>query len=240
MQIKNLERLSKSEIEKRAQSVLKHFNERYFEYCRPTNIGYIIRNLSDKKHLAYDEDSNLGYDSNTSKILGCYIPSKKMILIDLNLKSAIAKMHFVQAHELAHFVLHRKILQINESKDAIYDTENAFLGKRQLNSDYDFMEWQANYFASAILLPESILRSKVIAIREEIGVKWRGTVYVDDQACTREDYFQTIKNLSEYFQVSKMEVEIRLRGLDLITDNRKSKNTAVAISALIKNFTFLD
>ena len=95
------------------------------------------------------------------------------------------------------------------------------------------MEWQANYFASSILLPRSMLLYKLIEVRKDLGLAWRGTVYVDDQRCTGDDYRQTLIVLAEYFQVSKSVIEIRLHELSLITDNRTKKYGVRSISNLV-------
>lgn len=76
----------------------------------------IIDKLRCQKYLEYDESANLGFSVDSSRILGGYVPSKNTILIDKSLFCLPSELHFVQAHELGHFVLHRKVLLAEESK----------------------------------------------------------------------------------------------------------------------------
>ena len=227
MKIGNLKRLNKQEIEDISVKVLTHFNENYFTKITPTPLKDVVNNLFEKKYLNFEELS-LGFASDNSKILGCYVPSKRLILIDSALKSIPSKYHFVLGHELGHFVLHRSIIIPENEEDIIQDSENKIFSKRrQLLTDLDFMEWQANYFASVMLLPIDIFYNELLNVRKELGLPWRGRIYVDNQKCTRTDYYNTLNILSDYFKVSQTVVEIRLKELKLLEDNRKDNAKSV-------------
>lgn len=222
MKITNLPRLSKGEIESTSIKVLHHFNPNYFERITPTPLFRIIDNLVSAKYLEYDDSSRLGFAHDNSQILGCYLPLKKKIMVNSNLKQDSPKMKFVVAHELGHFVLHRNLVLDDTNSTSLIDSEGEILfAKKKLVTPNDFMEWQANYFASVILLPKDTLIAKLAMVREELGLRWRERIFLDDQRCNIQDYFATLSQLQEFFGVSKTVIEIRLTELKLVDDRRR-------------------
>ncbi len=238
MKVEGLKRLSKEEVNAISIKVLQHFDVNYFSIVRATPIEALVQNLTNYS-LGYDDSAHLGYANDGSRILGCYIPSKKMILVDCTLKKVPTKFNFVLAHELGHFALHRKVIISENEDDKITDCDKQiFQKKRQLETDFDFMEWQANYFASVIMLPTDILIKKLIEIRKRLGLAWKGRVFVDDQQCNQQDYSETLRLLMNYFTLSKTAIEIRLKGLNLIEDQRKKGNNVSSIADIISNINF--
>lgn len=127
---------------------------------------------------------------------------------------------FTLAHEIGHFYLgHDKFLG---SESVVKD--DLFIGDQlDARNFYRNMEFQANTFASCLLLPVPVLLKKIFDVktRHEIP-KRRHIFYVDDQPCNIKDYTILINELIEHFQVSKTAVEIRLKKLSFLVDNRKA------------------
>ncbi|MBS1689562.1 MAG: ImmA/IrrE family metallo-endopeptidase [Bacteroidetes bacterium] len=220
MEIRNLKRLSKHDIENQSVKVLHHFNENYFSLIRPTPLNDIVNNLVRQDYLKYEE-LILGYANDGSRILGCYIPNKKFILIDPTLKSnQKSKFNFVLGHELGHFVLHRNLVTPVNDEDIQDSDTKIFSEKKELVTDLDFMEWQANYFSSVILLPKDMLYNKLIRVVEKLGMRWKGRIFVDSQRCNQTDYYNVLAMLCDFFEVSKTVAEIRLKELRLLIDKR--------------------
>ncbi|MGN6476208.1 MAG: ImmA/IrrE family metallo-endopeptidase [Flavipsychrobacter sp.] len=216
--------LNKSQIESKSIEVLKNYNESHFNIIRSTPISEIVRKLSDNYKIGFIHDY-LGYAEDGTRILGGYLPNSKTIVIDTSLKTNEEKYNFVLAHELGHLVLHRKI-QFGQDFVGIQDTERNLSGKRELKTDLDFLEWQANYFASCIMLPKEIFIAALLKERKKLGISWVGYVYVDDQPVTQRDHYQTLQGLSQFFKVSNTAIDIRLRELELLRDNRKRYDAA--------------
>lgn len=68
------------------------------------------------------------------------------------------RLRFTLAHELGHLSLHRNLRLDFQSLDAtaraIVDGERELqIGHRVLESPGDFLEWQANSYAAALLMP---------------------------------------------------------------------------------------
>jgi len=127
---------------------------------------------------------------------------------------------FTLAHEIGHFYLgHDKFLG-SESviKDDLF-IDNELDG----GNFYRNMEFQANTFASCLLLPKKTLYKKIYEAKIQYEIPTHSYIfYVDDQPCNRKDYHILMNELVDYFQVSKTAIEIRLKKLNFLTDNRVS------------------
>lgn len=103
------------------------------------------------------------------------------------------RQRFTIAHELGHYELHRDKSDLFVDKQFIY---------RSLNSgdtaEKKIMEQEANYFASAILMPSSILRKEIQKTNFDLANE------------------QSIKDLSDMFKVSSTAMSIRISNLGII------------------------
>jgi Zn-dependent peptidase ImmA (M78 family) len=146
--------------------------------------------------------------------------------------STTGRDRFTLAHEIGHLLLgHGKYLKAewrdeadNESIEGIRDDGTAL--KR--------MEFQANYLASCLLMPRDRF---VKAFHEQLQIrgvqnKGFGPLFVDMQECNLNNYYGVTAQLMSQFGVSRAAVTIRLAGLDLINDARKSQSSAPRIAPL--------
>lgn len=114
------------------------------------------------------------------------------VLIDASLLEQSAnegRLRFTLAHELAHWLIHKKIYE-----DISY---SAFLNEPDNNEDA--IEWQANYLATAILMPSGKIKSSFHALRP---------------VCT--ELSDLIPKMANIYGVSKQAMELRLKSLYLI------------------------
>ncbi len=107
-------------------------------------------------------------------------------IIRINRYEARERQRFTIAHELAHFLLHRQI--IDNSADGITDTILYRSGAPKS------VEYEANRLAADIIMPRDLIEQR---LKEEFG----GVVTEP-----------TIESLASSFQVSKAAMEIRLSG----------------------------
>lgn len=133
---------------------------------------------------------------------------------------------FTLAHEIGHLLLGRgKYLKAewrdvadNEGIESIHDDGTAL--KR--------MEIQANYFASCLLMPRERFRK---AFYEQLQTrcvqnKGFGPLFVDMQECNLKNYYDVTSELMTQFGVSRAAVTIRLTGMGLINDARRTSTVA--------------
>ena len=84
------------------------------------------------------------------------------------------------------------------------------------------MELQANYFASALLLPKENLVQKFISTlsKYKIPNKGHGHLYLDSQHCNLQSYHKVTTDIMQLFKVSRTVVKIRLLKLGLLKEER--------------------
>lgn len=224
MQIEGLQHYKSAEIEGKANKLLLYFSPTYFETIRATPLLSIVDFLKSRHGIIFQFDKILGFNNEGNRILGAYNPIKRVIIVDSSLNEDIHKFNFTLAHELGHLALHRSLKFRYDSWDTTNeeDTVMEYKARKELKTDSDWMEWQANCYASALLMPAQIFKSALVLEQREMGISRAGTIFVDNQPCNQQAFFQLINLLSQKFEVSKTAVEYRLHKLKLVDDKRKS------------------
>jgi Zn-dependent peptidase ImmA (M78 family) len=110
--------------------------------------------------------------------------SARFILI--NSSHSLGRQHFTIAHELYHLYIQEKF-EIHQCKTGLFDTKNK-------------EEYNADYFASCLLMPE-------IGIHELIP---------DEELNKKKISLQSIIKLEQYFSVSHSSMLVRLKMLGLL------------------------
>jgi len=119
-------------------------------------------------------------------------------------------------------ILHRKVDYVKSNYDTITDTKIDFVtGKKRLETERDWLEWQANQFASSFLMPRSTMLISVIAIQKKIGVNNNvGQIYVTKECYSLREFNNTLGEISNIYDVNKTNVEHRLSDLGILIDLR--------------------
>jgi Zn-dependent peptidase ImmA (M78 family) len=183
-------------------------------------------------------DQKLGTNARGQQTLGaCYFEPTYKICIDPSITGDDPRFRFTLAHELGHLSLHRKLRLEFQSLDAtaraILDGEDDLTGgPRQLQTPRDFLEWQANSYAAALLMPRVTFAGELRTSQTALGItRGIGVVWLTDGSGSRHDYDETVRRLSSAYQTSRTATRIRLQELDLLRDLRATQE-AVAIGAL--------
>lgn len=219
MKILGRPRLSASEIEDKAATLLRLYRADFLDYIIPTPLIEISALLSRKYKVTFDFKASLGFSEAGERILGATNLKKWVILVDESLQKDQHKFNFTLAHELGHLSLHRKVTFINEESDFknTGDTvQEVFNEKSSLSTEQDWLEWQANAYATSLVMPEIVFRNAVKLKQQEMGIGRRGKIFVDEQLCNKKAYYEIISRLSQFFQVSLTAIEYRLKKLDLV------------------------
>ncbi len=119
-------------------------------------------------------------------------------------------------------MLHRKVKLSKDEYDTIIDTDYDFVtGKKNLISARDWIEWQANQFASAILMPRKTFRTSVENIQSNMGIKRNlGSIILEDASYSYTDFKKIVSHLMKVYKVNKTNVEYRMNDLGILIDNR--------------------
>jgi len=226
----NVPVLRPEEIDERAEYMLTIFCETCLTEPRATDLSAIIRTLMNQYGVKFDFTRDLGLTLDGRKIRGRVALKERIVWIDRSLQpnEELCRLRFTIAHELGHLALHRH--RPIKHYDAIEDTDadlrmqfDHTSGSRQI------VEWQANRYASAILMPQYTVAPALRAFHAENNVHLNiGKVFVDNSRANRVLYAQTLGHLSIVYHVSKTVVRIRLRELGLLIDRRAARMQGLA------------
>ena len=114
------------------------------------------------------------------------------MMIDATLledENCYGRLRFTLAHELSHYLIHKKIFCGTGTAAALYNND----------TDEDATEWQANHLAKAILMPNGQVKRCFYALRPK---------------CRSRN--ELVSQMASVFAVSKQAMEIRLKDFALI------------------------
>ena len=112
--------------------------------------------------------------------------------IGYNQNEPKVRRRFTIAHELGHYELHKEKSDLFVDKQFIYRSQNS--GHTPVNQA---LEQEANYFASAILMPTDQLRKAIEGTNMDLASE------------------EAIKELAKLFEVSTTAMSLRISGLGM-------------------------
>lgn len=245
--------LSKKEIEEYAEAIIKDYNPAFIKEPTPFNIDYFAEfylglNM-DYVDLSNDH-SIIGmmvfndcfipiYDAQNNNKK--YIPVKEgTIIIDNSLlaENYLRRGRFTIGHESSHWILHRQIY--NYTKDQICinfgdkqstikclnrDVED-IAQKKSFLTDIDWIEWQADYMSSALLMPKCPFDMAVQQVLKKSGIKQGYIIKGMDHDLDIFIYNLTTL-LADTFDVSIKAASIRLEKLGYIREKSLSQQLSL-------------
>ena len=216
-------RLSANEIEMKAEEVIEFFDPRILKSSCQTPLMNFIQETCNRFNVGLDLSQDLGISPQGHKIMGMYCFHPRKILIDKSLKGD-NRINFILGHEFGHLVLHRDaiIKKKGYSDVDISDTVRDFVtNRKKLLTNRDWIEWQANRFASSILIPRATLIMALLSVQKSLGINHNlGYVYLDQMPYSLRDFNQTLQKLQIIYHVTKKNVEYRLNELGILIDQR--------------------
>ena len=203
---------------------------RYSEACALPRSGpvkpqfYIWDYLDLEEGLSLDLESFLGSADAGGQIAGIMVAEDEggIIRIDAGIVDT-PRYPFTTAHEIGHWVLHRKWV-LKARRDGV-DAHTITL-KRDLGESTSRIEWQADRFAVHLLMPELLVRNEF--------KKRYGTRVFSFQGSSRSSLYKTKREYSTFlattgqspcmsplykeFNTSQLAIAIRLEELKLVVD----------------------
>lgn len=152
---------------------------------------YLTNDARELGRMIYDNGITTYYDRDAMDYALMRVEGGTM-LIEASLledEKCYGRLRFTLAHELAHYIIHKRIFSGTGIAAALYNQD----------TDEDATEWQANYLAKAILMPNGQIKRCFYALRPVCRSK-------SDFVC----------RMAEIFEVSKQAMEIRLKEFALI------------------------
>lgn len=229
--ILGLKKLSIEDIEFTASELLSN----YRKIMTPIEVFSFIEYLKQKHNINFHFNDRI-VSSDGLNLFGCCDVKSRTISID---KSIVGtnRFLFVLGHELGHIFLHSKIKINQEHYQRFQDSHyNAFADRHLLINEKQWIEWQANQFSIALLLPKPLFIHEFTSYRKSLGIRSFDHIYLDDQGINQRDLISTLNHLSIYFGVSKTSVKYRINELGLLTDNRNTKRAIDIAKNIIEEF----
>ncbi len=212
--------LSRDEIESITEVLIKKYNQNILMEPQPLNIELMLEEyfkLNLEFHYLSHNGTYLGrMVFNNEEIVEIYLPKKQNIgilknientvIIDSSLEHNESLLRCTIAHEIGHSYLHDKYYWRDNNQLSLFNKNNnrlkackrenivTYNQSNRLLSDKDWLEWQANTFASCILMPKkSIYKLCKCYKRNEI-----------------------VSAVSKFMNVSKTAAMVRLKILRII------------------------
>lgn len=199
-------------IEKVANAILIDANY----YRGPVSLESISTLLRERFGLTIEPFAKL-----RPGILGDISFSTNVIRLDSSQALSPQMTRFTLSHEIGHLLLEhgRYILHEACHLDDIDFEVSAVLGLKDISR----MEWQANFFASCLLLPKEQFISEFLDLARlyDLNDRGHGFIYLDEQRCNIEIFQRVTTKLMKAFDVSRSVVQIRLTKLGFLNDVRK-------------------
>jgi hypothetical protein len=130
------------------------------------------------------------------------------------------RRRFTVCHEASHWIIHRQMYYPDDRKYCLR-TSKSYIMCREADpnrnkprgywTDKDWMEWQADKFSSAMLMPASVFYPTAQAVMK----KHHSSNYIIE-GCGSKDAADVITELTEIFDVSRTAVRIRLKQAGLL------------------------
>ena len=131
------------------------------------------------------------------------------------------RRRYTEMHEGAHFILHKDYYKCLE-RESVNQHKLIACRRMELLNDNpktaaDWVEWQADYMAAALLMPQKVFCDYARSIIRSFGVP-RGYLTVSSYTNKRQA-FEIISKVAERFYVSYRAAQIRMIKLGLIREN---------------------
>ncbi len=182
------------------------------------------KNLSPDKSIlglvAFEDTTIPCYDLHFRPTTFNVVAGNIVIDISLSGRHQTPRRRFTIAHELSHWLLHRsfhspinQVYALRKAEYLLCGETTVAVKKRELLTDFDIEEAQANALAAAILMPKfAFLTCAFGEIKKQYGCKATAFESEIDPA----KYIEAIGNIASVFNVSIQATEIRLDQFDLL------------------------
>ena len=227
--------VSKSDIEEITQLHLEQFNadllkepvpipiEEFLQNYLKLDMDYadITHNISILGLTAFDSGYLKVYDLEGNKERFIYVEEGTVVIDNSLLKSdKEGRFRFTCGHEGGHWIFHREMFklnkkQINTDKCFYRDKENVLTGKK-FKTDEEWMEWQANYTSSCLIMPRKTFIMAARKIFKEANIKDGSVTLGKDPGIDVFAQYHIPRRIADIFKVSIQAASIRLKELKLI------------------------
>ncbi|RTQ51635.1 ImmA/IrrE family metallo-endopeptidase [Hymenobacter gummosus] len=218
--VQGLKKYSKKDIENVVINLLNLVDKSVLKGALSTPLDRVVEFLKKEYEVKFDFDNYIQRSANRS-VLGYYDVTERIITIDRSVVGT-ERFYFLLAHEIGHLVLHSELKINQQVYESFQDSEYDFMSDKYVLNNYkNWIEWQANEFASNLVMPSVSFYNRLVHVQRYLGISRAGHIYLDDQPINRKDFGDITTYLSKFFKTTYTSVIYRLETLELITYNRK-------------------
>jgi hypothetical protein len=240
--------LSEAEIENEAAYLLAEFNmRRGLRLAAPTPVEDLLEHHL-KLSLDFDDlHARLGVprSNNETEVFGALWADSREVFIDQSLDpiehpEMEPRYRFTLGHEIGHWRLHKEYLeQSSTNSDLFGNTSPAPTVICRASQAKERVEWQADYFASCLLMPRVLLHHYwreqfsrttplVFSMFQDSDwakppMGWTGSLPLDSRLRDRLDaravsyfFYRASAHIAPIFNVSVQAAQIRLQDVGLL------------------------
>ena len=191
---------------------------------------HYVERIREKQWLDYSVDPfSLAQADGVSYTFGL-LPDHQLGRIDLLTGRIIlsednsqnyGRTRFTMAHEYGHYRLHALLLK-SQGIRSFGDTDDSLSELVTIRgADRQWLERQANHFASCLLMPSKLVWLLYIILHKEFvedvyGDKFGPVFYNEKQPETYDAYNNVVGGMAKLLDVSKTAMSLRLEGMNLI------------------------
>lgn len=236
IQKSDLPRLTGNQVDEIAMEILKEFDPRILSTGKKLNLDELTLYFHRVLRFNFKFVDSLGIDAHGRKIFAQTDFLNKEVKFLLEVKGS-ARYGFMLAHEIGHVVLHNKLSISQEFYESFSDHKFSYRLKRgDFSNERHALEWQANRFASSLLMPEIVFRLACRIVFKKRGRREFEPLYVDNTKHSQDDFHYITGYLALYFNTTKTSVIYRMSQFNLL--NNKSSLTHIS-EIINKEFSYL-
>ncbi|MBA3709180.1 MAG: ImmA/IrrE family metallo-endopeptidase [Planctomycetes bacterium] len=211
--------LKKEQIEAATLELIQAYGKKYGEVSLPVPVEEML-----ECHLGLSlEFGDLKDVTGFEDVLGATWIKNRRVVIDTQLDPTenpdkVGRYRFTLAHEVGHWQLHRIYFEIDPLQRTIFDAATSRPSIVCRSSNKEPMEWQADTFASYLLMPAHLVEA---VWREEHGssVAYQAAGEISalgQRFGTERPTIDIAKRMAARFKTSGQAMQIRLTELRLI------------------------
>ncbi len=206
--------LTDVEIENQAKAMTKEFVDAKARILNPSNVLNIDLSVDP---FGYADSCGLSYATETMEEefqLGRLDVQNDSVTLNSVGMSNRNRYRFTMAHELGHYILHAPILKAQGVVSVGESASTLSIGKDNSRR----LEYQANKFASCLLMPEELVLILFAQyydyyVRKKFGGDFHPLYYNPDQRETWQNYNNIVGNMAKQLGVSSRALCFRLQSL---------------------------
>lgn len=145
------------------------------------------------------------------------------------------RQRFTLAHELGHhFLGHGEFLRSEMcDRSDLFEEPTRSISSSGIHR----LEWQANCFATSLLMPREVISAEFDECFRKFNVRttFGAVLFVDTQPCNQDSFYSITDSLMKKFGVSREAVAYRLTSLGLMIDQRNSSHLREYLSQFLAN-----